>query len=76
MALLIMTVCTVQFQKLYPVFRKQEPMMQEIVNLSLKMFKVRPLRSLKCLKTILNSLGQPVQLTQQHHTHNILMLTL
>lgn len=24
MALLIMTVCTVQFQKLYPVFRKQE----------------------------------------------------
>ena len=51
-------------------------MMQEIVNLTLKMFKVRPLRSLKCLKTILNSLGQPVELTQQHHTHNILMLTL
>ena len=63
-----MAVCTMLLLKLYPDFREKEHTKQEIVNCSFKMFKVRFLRSSKCLKTIWNLPGHPVELNQKSAT--------
>ena len=53
MAFLIMGICTVLFEKLYATLRSKELRRQDITNFSFKMFKImRPLRSLKYLKTV------------------------
>ena len=52
MALLIMAICTVLFEKLYTLLGWKELKRQDITNFSFKMFKImRSLRSSKCLKT-------------------------
>ena len=52
MALLIMAICTLLFEKRYTVLRSKEPSRQDITNFSFKMFKImRSLRSSRCLKT-------------------------
>ena len=56
-------------------------MRHKIVNFSFIILKVKFLRSSKCLKTKWNSPGQPAELIQklekqQHHTHDIHMLSL
>ena len=52
MALLIMAICTVLFEKLYTSLRQKEPRRQEIINFSFKMFKImRFLRFSKFSKT-------------------------
>ena len=53
MALLIMAICRVLFEKLYTILRRQkEPRRQEIANFSFKMFKIMTiLRSSKYSKT-------------------------
>ena len=52
------------FEKLCTVLRKEETTRQEIVDFPFKMFKMRFLRSWKCLKITWNSPEQPVELTQ------------
>ena len=52
MALLIMDICTVLFEKRYTILRWKQSRRQDITNFSFKMFKIiRSLRSSKCLKT-------------------------
>ena len=52
MALLIMAIYKVLFEKLYTILRLKEPRRQDITNFSFKMFKImRFLRSSKCSKT-------------------------
>ena len=52
MALLILAIYTVLFEKLYTILRYKQPMRHEITNLSFKIFIImRFLRSLKCSKT-------------------------
>ena len=53
MALLIMAIYTVLFEKLYIILRQKEPRGQDTSNFSLKMFKImRFFRSSICSKTI------------------------
>ena len=52
MALLIMAICTILFEKLYTILILKEPRGQEITNFSFKMFKImRSLRFSKSLKS-------------------------
>ena len=52
MALLIMAIFAVPFEKLYAILRLKEPRRQEITNFSFKMISImRFLRSSKYLKT-------------------------
>ena len=52
MALLIVAICTILFEKLYTILILKEPRGQEITNFSFKMFKImRSLRFSKSLKS-------------------------
>ena len=65
MAIPIVAICTVQFLKLYTVFRKKEPTSQGICNFFFKIVKKGFSRFSECLKTTCNSPEQPTELTQK-----------